>query len=82
MNSERVLAEVINVSVLETFFKNGDEVNPKTIVAVGAFRAKKGSNPKIKILATGELTKKLKVSGCTLSAAAKAKIEKAGGSVA
>ncbi len=81
VNSERVLPEIVNVSVLETFFKNGDEVTPKTIVSSGAFRAKKSSNPKFKILGNGELTKKLTVSGCVLSSSAKEKIEKAGGKV-
>ena len=81
VNAERVLPEVINLSVLEASFKDGDEVSPKSIVAVGAWRAKKGSSPKFKILGTGELTKKLTVSGCTMSASARAKIEKAGGKV-
>ena len=38
--------------------------------------------PKVKICATGELTKKLTVKGVPCSAAAKAKIEAAGGTVA
>ncbi len=81
VNSERVLPEVLNLSVLEASFKDGDEVNPKTIVAVGAWRSKKGSNLKFKILGTGTLTKKLTISGCTISLSAKAKVEKAGGKV-
>ena len=38
--------------------------------------------PKVKICATGELTKRLMVKGIPCSAAAKAKIEAAGGTVA
>jgi ribosomal protein L15 len=36
----------------------------------------------VKVLATGELTKKLSFEGCAMSATAIAKIEKAGGTVA
>jgi large subunit ribosomal protein L15 len=37
--------------------------------------------PTVKILGTGEITKKINVENCQVSASAKAKIEKAGGSV-
>jgi large subunit ribosomal protein L15 len=36
----------------------------------------------VKILGDGEITKKLVVTGCSVSASAREKIEKAGGSVA
>jgi len=35
----------------------------------------------VKVLGDGALTKKLSISGCSVSAAARAKIEQAGGSV-
>jgi ribosomal protein L15 len=38
-------------------------------------------SPKVKILGNGELSIALSVEGCVVSATAKAKIEKAGGSV-
>ena len=41
----------------------------------------KGNLPKVKILAKGDLDKKLSFEGCVVSAGAKAVIEKAGGSV-
>ncbi len=82
VNAERKLATVINLSVLEAAFSAGDEVNPKTLAAHGAYTVKKGSTSIIKILGTGELTKKLKVTGCLYSESAKAKIEKAGGTIA
>ena len=72
---------VVNVVDLEILFSNGDSVTPQTLVEKGVFELSAGKNPRVKILATGELTKKLNVSGCLTSAEAKSKIEKAGGSV-
>lgn len=80
VNNERVLPVVVNVQALEKF--TGTEVTPGTLVAAGIVSTKSKRVPKVKILGTGELTKKLSVSGCTVSKTAKAKIEKAGGSVA
>lgn len=71
----------INLDVIEMEFANGDKVNPGTIVAKGILGTFKGGNPRIKILATGEITKKVTITGCTFSVAAKAKIEKAGGTI-
>ena len=81
VNSERVLAIPVNVSTLEATFSAGAEVSPKTLVSSGVIRTRRGASPKVKILGNGELTKKLSISGCTVSASAKEKIEKAGGSV-
>ncbi|TAK58215.1 50S ribosomal protein L15 [Patescibacteria group bacterium] len=72
---------VINLDVLETTFKSGDMVNPGSLVAKGVVSLYKGIKPIIKILATGEITKKITVSDCAVSASAKTKIEKAGGAV-
>lgn len=73
---------VLNISVLEAAFAAGDTVNPKVLVDRGLVSAQAGKAPKVKILGDGELTKKLTLSGVTLSGSAKEKIEKAGGSVA
>ncbi|MAZ56737.1 50S ribosomal protein L15 [bacterium] len=80
VNSDKVSATVINVSVLENF--SGKDINPKTLVAEGLISSRRKKAPTVKILGNGELTKKLNVSGCAVSATAKAKIEKAGGTVA
>jgi len=72
---------VVNVGQLETVFANGSKVSPSTLVKNGVLEVKYGKNPKVKILALGDLSKKLIVSDCKVSAEAKAKIEKAGGSV-
>ncbi len=68
----------INVSTLEKFFSAGDSVNPKILLERGIIHARSAS---VKILADGEITKKLVISGCKVSATAKVKIEKAGGSI-
>ncbi len=81
VNSSVVKPTPINLKVLEENFGNGDKVNPKVLVSAGLIDKKKGRIPKIKILGTGEITKKLEVSDFTISESAKGKIEKAGGSV-
>jgi len=73
---------VVNLASLEVAFAQGDAVNPKTLQERGLVRSRKGTTPAVKILGTGEISKKLTVSGCTVSTSAKEKIEKAGGSVA
>lgn len=72
----------INVGDLEAVFSNGDSVTPTTIAEKGALSVRKGTKVDVKILGGGELTKKITVSGCLVSASAKDKIEKAGGTVA
>jgi large subunit ribosomal protein L15 len=81
VNAERIRAVPVNVSVLEVTFSVGASVTPTTLVALGAIRGRRGKSPVVKILGTGELTKKLSVAGCTVSDSARAKIEKAGGTV-
>ena len=71
----------INLDVINDAFKDGATVKPSTLFAHGLIEQYKGQNRKIKILGSGEITKKITVVGCTVSASAKAKIEKAGGSV-
>lgn len=72
---------VLNLEVLNLEFKNGDRVTPK-ILLERALVEKKGSKiPAIKILAKGEIDKKLDIRGCAISETAKAAIEKLGGTV-
>lgn len=79
VHSERVLPTVVNLAVLDAAFASGDTVSPQTLHAKKIIGLTKGKMPLVKLLGTGELTKKLTVSGCTYSASAKEKIEKAGG---
>jgi large subunit ribosomal protein L15 len=71
----------INLSTLEAAFAAGDVVTPETIYKKGLIQARGGKISYVKILGTGSLTKALKVSDCEASEAAKAAIEKAGGSL-
>jgi large subunit ribosomal protein L15 len=57
------------------------EVTPTVLVEQGLVKRVGGMIPAIKILADGTLTKALVVSGCRISAAARAKLEAAGGSI-
>ncbi len=71
----------VNLSVIEKMFAVGDKVTPEILLAKHLVAKIGGRTPKVKILATGKLTKKVEVSGCAVSATAKAAIEAAGGSV-
>ena len=68
----------VNVSDLEKRFDAGAEITVESLAKAGFVDNKR---PRIKILATGDLTKKFTVK-VPCSAAAKAKIEAAGGTVA
>lgn len=71
----------INLEIIEKMFSKGDKITPTSLAKAGAISLQKGKNPKVKILGKGDLTKSINVSGCTVSGEAKAKIEKAGGTV-
>ncbi len=71
----------INIKDIEVVFEIGSSINPSTLIEKGLLNTIDGKIPRVKILATGEITKKLLFSGCKVSAQAKAKIEKVGGSV-
>lgn len=72
---------VINVSIIEGAFAANEAITPTVLVEKGIVATMSGVIPMIKILGDGEITKALKFSGCYVSESAKAKIEKAGGSV-
>ena len=77
-NPNRIDAYPINVSTLESKFDAGQTVDLVSL-------REKGLVPKlaeyVKILGEGEITKKLSIKAYGVSAMAKEKIEKAGGSV-
>ena len=76
-NINRVEYQVVNVSDLERVFGDGDQVTPDVLESKGLVR---GGERLVKVLADGELTKKLSVQAHKFSQAARAKIEGAGGS--
>lgn len=71
----------VNLSQIESFFSNGEVVNKESLVLHGILSPKNGKVSKIKILGSGELTKKLNFEGVLVSASAKGAIEKAGGTI-
>lgn len=72
---------VINLGDINEHFENGTLVTPMVLVQKSLITIKKGQNQKVKLLATGEITKKLNFEGFIFSVSAKEKIEKAGGSI-
>ena len=76
-NNFRIEFQVVNLRDLERVFGDGDVVSPESLVDKGL--ARKGAKP-VKILGSGELTKKLSVKAHKFSTSAQASIEKVGGS--
>ncbi len=79
VKTNRISVSAVNLDALELNYKAGETVSPATLLAKGLVRRAKGRAPMVKILGTGELTKALTLSGCTVSASALAAITKAGG---
>ncbi|MBI5621869.1 50S ribosomal protein L15 [Candidatus Falkowbacteria bacterium] len=71
-------AAVVNVGELQKHFQDGQKVTPRALQQVGLTEAASAGT---KILASGTLSKKLTIQDCAVSAAAKVKIEQAGGKV-
>ena len=82
VNAERVRPAVVNLSVLESAFEAGATVDPRALLTRGLIHGKGKRAPAVKILATGDLSKKLLIASCSVSEAARAKIEANGGSIA
>ena len=76
-NINRKEYAVINLDVLNQF-EDGTEVTPVTLVEAGIVKSEKAG---IKVLANGELTKKLTVKAAKFSKAAEEAIVAAGGSI-
>lgn len=76
-NVNRKEYAVINLDVLNRF-EDGAEVTPVALVEAGIVKNEKAG---IKVLANGELTKKLTVKAAKFSKAAQDAIEAAGGSI-
>lgn len=70
----------VNLSDLESKLEEGT-VNMNLLIENGLVSRRMGRNPSVKILSRGDLSKKFNIEGLSVSATAKEKIEKAGGSV-
>lgn len=80
-NSTETKPSPVNLSDLELGFAVGEAVTVEALLVKRLVRRVGGKLPKVKILGTGTLNKKLTVTGCTVSATAKTKIEAVGGTV-
>ena len=78
--SFEVKSSPVNLVALNVF-ESGATVNAESLFAKNLIRRVKGKLPSVKILGTGELTKKLSIVDCKVSKSAKEKIEKAGGTI-
>ncbi len=74
----RTYSQPINLRDLERLFADGDTVNIEAMVEKGLLKNTKAD---VKVLGTGELTKKLAITAHAFSATAREKITAAGGSV-
>lgn len=80
-NSFQDRPTIVSLEKIEKIFADNDQVTPKILLEKKVIKMIGGKLGDVKILADGEVTKKLLVSGCQISQSAKEKIEKAGGSV-
>ncbi len=73
---------VVNLQDLNNVVKSGDQVTPAYLLEKGVIPKYKGRAPKkVKLLAKGEIKKKVNIEGIEASNPAKKKIEEAGGSI-
>jgi large subunit ribosomal protein L15 len=76
MGPHRTFTVPVNIRDLERVFASGDEVTLELLVEKGLI---KNTRTDVKVLGNGDLTKKLTITAHAFSAAAREKIEKAGG---
>ncbi len=74
----RVRYDVVNLWNLDKWFEEGDTVDLATLVSRGLIKSR---HDRLKVLGTGELSKKLTVVAEGISESARKKIEAAGGTV-
>jgi large subunit ribosomal protein L15 len=72
---------IVNLDVIEAVFETGSIVSPATLIERNTISLIDGRIPMVKILGSGDITKKFNIENCLISEQAKSKVEKAGGSV-
>jgi len=70
--------QIVSLEKLDKYFKDGDVVSPITLREKRLIRKIKVP---VKILGSGEITKKLTIEKCLISKSAEEKIKKAGGKI-
>lgn len=81
INDSTVKPTAVNLATLEVLFSNGEQVTPEVLLEKKAVSRMGGKTPKVKILGLGSLSKKVMISGCTVSKSARDAVEKAGGTI-
>ena len=76
--SNRIDAQVVNVADLSKNFKPGTKITPQVLQKKGLIES---ANAPVKILAKGTISISIILTDCSISSAAKQKIEEAGGTV-
>jgi len=77
-NRFKILYNVVNLDTLSGMYPSGGDVTPESLVEIGVF---KNTKRPLKILGRGNLKSSLNISANKFSAAARSKIEAAGGSI-
>lgn len=77
-NRFKILYNVVNLDTLSGVYPSGGDVTPESLVEIGVF---KNTKRPLKILGRGNLKSSLNISANKFSAAARSKIEAAGGSI-
>ena len=80
-NSNKNNNTIVSIAVIEKNFSSGETVSPKSLLERKLIRKLKGHLPVVKILAQGEITKKVIIQNCLLSKQGIEKIVKAGGKI-
>lgn len=71
----------VNLDQISKHFEDNATVSSARLLAKGLVRRESGRTPKVKLLARGDLSKKVQVQGLVLSKKAREAVEKAGGTV-
>lgn len=71
----------VDIKKIEIHFESGEKITPQALLEKGLVKKFAGQLPAVKLLGSGDLSKKLLVENCQISKSAKEKIEKAGGSI-
>lgn len=74
-------AVAVNLATLNAAFSSGDTVSKATLLEKNILSGAQFRKNDVKILANGDLDKKLIIEGCKVSKSAEEKISKAGGSI-
>ncbi|HEY9583385.1 MAG TPA: 50S ribosomal protein L15 [Candidatus Paceibacterota bacterium] len=79
--SPNIKPTIVNLGDIEAVFETGSIISPATLIEKRTISTNDGRIPRVKILGSGDITKKFTIEECLISAQAREKVVKAGGSV-